>query len=257
MSMINLPSVQQNLPGDVVKTMTCQICGKLTVRRGGHQKYCPECASARTAEKARFNQKVRRHLKMGDSTYVRKLIEEAPPHLIASNFPSSKEEEQRMAILRQQGYSNAQIAKKIGRSYNFVLNHMGRQPQFVTKQSRETSCQQIIIATRARRANEKVMNQAAKHDKIREEIRAIYRERASLEGKMIRLMRRAQKYQGAALRVHDTKADGLRECTVCGQMFVPANCRVTCCTSCVSVKKNSMVSVYVAQHCASRGKKQA
>lgn len=257
MSMINLPSVQQDLPGTVVKTMTCQICGKLTVRRGGHQKYCPECASARAAEKARFNQKVRHHLKMGDGAYVRKLIEEAPPHLIASNFPSSKEEEQRMAILRQQGYSNAQIAKKIGRSYSFVLNHMGCQPQFVTDQSRETSCQQIVIATRARRANEKIMNQAAKHDKIREEIRAIYRERASLEGKMIRLMRRAEKYQGAALKAHDTKADGLRECAVCGQMFIPMSPKSTCCSTCIPVKKNSVVSVHAAQHYVSRAKKQA
>lgn len=52
------------------------------------------------------------------------------------NFKSRQEEIARMQELRGKGYSNAEIAKAIGRSYNAVRNNIGKQDPELTIQNR-------------------------------------------------------------------------------------------------------------------------
>lgn len=54
-------------------------------------------------------------------------------YLHRSNFPSPEVELERMEILRSQGYSNADIARKTGASYQRVLYRLGKQPKAITK----------------------------------------------------------------------------------------------------------------------------
>ena len=59
------------------------------------------------------------------------------PHayLKHSNFPSPEVEKERMEILRKQGYTNEEIAQKIGKSYLHVLTKLGAQPKAITHMS--------------------------------------------------------------------------------------------------------------------------
>lgn len=59
------------------------------------------------------------------------------PHayLKHSNFPSPEVEKERMEILRKQGYTNEEIAQKIGKSYLHVLTKIGTQPKAITQMS--------------------------------------------------------------------------------------------------------------------------
>lgn len=54
-------------------------------------------------------------------------------YLHRSNFPSPEVELERMKILRSQGYSNTDIARKTGSSYQHVLRRLGKQPKAITK----------------------------------------------------------------------------------------------------------------------------
>lgn len=51
------------------------------------------------------------------------------------NFHTKEEEVARMRILREEGFSNAEIAKKIGRTYQTVLRNIGFQPDDMTKKN--------------------------------------------------------------------------------------------------------------------------
>lgn len=59
------------------------------------------------------------------------------PHayLQRSNFPSPEVEKERMEILRRQGYTNDEIAQKIGKTYQHVLTKLGTQPKAITQMS--------------------------------------------------------------------------------------------------------------------------
>ena len=51
------------------------------------------------------------------------------------NFKSHKEEVAHMRELREQGFSNAEIAKKIGRTYLCVYLNIGKQPEDMTRKN--------------------------------------------------------------------------------------------------------------------------
>lgn len=68
------------------------------------------------------------------------------------NFHSREEEVQHMRYLRAKGYTNAEIAKKIGRNYVTVYKKIGKQPEEYTKMSRRLSGERISSANAARRA---------------------------------------------------------------------------------------------------------
>ena len=52
------------------------------------------------------------------------------------NFHTKEEEVAHMLALREKGFSNAEIAKKIGRGYLMVLKSIGAQPEDMTKANR-------------------------------------------------------------------------------------------------------------------------
>lgn len=58
--------------------------------------------------------------------------EKPKKHYWGGNFYSREEEITRMTELRNEGYSNAEIAKKIGRTYECVLYNIGKQPADMT-----------------------------------------------------------------------------------------------------------------------------
>lgn len=57
-------------------------------------------------------------------------------YLSRSNFPSMEVETSRMMILREQGYSNAEIAKMIGKGHQTVLKRIGCQDNELSNQNR-------------------------------------------------------------------------------------------------------------------------
>ena len=66
---------------------------------------------------------------------ITKKIEEARNYLHKSNFRCKEDEKRRMFALRQQGYTNARIAKKVGCSHHKVIDWIGVQPDEYTHES--------------------------------------------------------------------------------------------------------------------------
>ena len=59
------------------------------------------------------------------------------PRYNGGNFFTKEEEMERMKELRGMGYSNAEIARKVGRSYLTVLVNIGKQDPELSRQNRE------------------------------------------------------------------------------------------------------------------------
>ena len=71
-------------------------------------------------------------------------------YLNKSNFPSRKIRKERMLRLREQGYTNEEIARKVGVCHQTVINNIGIQPEAYTKQSVELRALRRKQATSAR-----------------------------------------------------------------------------------------------------------
>lgn len=56
-------------------------------------------------------------------------------YLLTHNFPSREAETKRMEYLREQGYSNSEIARKVGRCVLTVRRRIGSQPEDMTKEN--------------------------------------------------------------------------------------------------------------------------
>lgn len=92
------------------------------------------------------------------------------------NFHTKEEEVARMKELREQGFSNAEIAKKIGRCSHTVFDNIGKQDEEMTYQNRVFS-QKIRAQKNAARklyvVNKKVMEynkKVEKHNKMKAEL---------------------------------------------------------------------------------------
>lgn len=94
----------------------CDRCGQVFELKQKHQHLCPECASY-------MKQKIWKHGKN------RKFYHNGC-------FHSREEEQKRMEELRAEGYSNMEIAQKIGRDYKTVLIAIGYQPDGITKKNK-------------------------------------------------------------------------------------------------------------------------
>lgn len=73
----------------------------------------------------------------GHRSEVRQHFRETPviTYWYGGNFRTKEEEIQRMKELREAGYTNQEISKKIGRSLTSVWNHLGTQPAAMTEMS--------------------------------------------------------------------------------------------------------------------------
>lgn len=101
------------------RTKICVICGKHYVAHSSKQKCCFECKSVFTKS----------HHK--ESKYYKKV-----GGWRGGCFHTKDDETHYMEHLRENGYSNAEIAKKTGRSTVAVWGRIGRQPDEMTKQNR-------------------------------------------------------------------------------------------------------------------------
>ena len=82
---------------------------------------------------------------------------EPPKFLEVSNFEKKDYQTQRMINLREQGYSNAQIAKMVGCCTTTVVNRIGKQPEAITNISRELMSEKVRASAKRRdmyRANQ-------------------------------------------------------------------------------------------------------
>ena len=96
------------------------------------------------------------------------------------NFASHKEEVDYMLQLRDEGYTNAEIAKKIGRCYLTVLNNIGKQPAELTAIS--GSVAQFIQAHREQLRKAYVLQREVdRHNAMVESVDALNARIASME----------------------------------------------------------------------------
>ena len=109
----------RNMVEKRVCSATCE-CGKVYQKKSGSQAYCPECAKAKRQEYRHVYIKVRN----GRSMNYRN-----------GNFKTREEEVARMKELRELGYSNAEIAKAVGRSEQTVRNAIGKQDYELWRQN--------------------------------------------------------------------------------------------------------------------------
>lgn len=72
------------------------------------------------------------HAKTADDHKAKK----EPVYLLTHNFPSKEAETKRMIYLREQGYSNKEIAQKVGRCYETVYHRIGAQSQDMSLSNR-------------------------------------------------------------------------------------------------------------------------
>ena len=99
----------------------------------------------KTAERIGWaNQGTEKYRKIGEA------IDAERKYLQNSNFRSKHEERQRMLNLRSQGYTNRLIAKKVGCSYNKVLDWIGCQPDEFTMESHKLQGQRMVLERKAR-----------------------------------------------------------------------------------------------------------
>ena len=101
----------------------CICCGKTFTPTNAKQRYCSECGINARAEYMRAKDKMRWEKKRAEGYWFN------------GNYRTKTEETARMKQLRAEGFSNAEIAKKIGRSLNTVWRAIGAQPEDMTKQN--------------------------------------------------------------------------------------------------------------------------
>ena len=122
----------------------CICCGKTFTPTNVKQKLCPECGNNARAEYMKAKDKRRWEKKKAESYWFN------------GNFHTKAEETKRMEELRKQGFSNAEIAKKIGRVYQTVYKRIGKQPEEMSKQN--VALGQIIRAQKNAMRKQYVIN---------------------------------------------------------------------------------------------------
>lgn len=107
---------------------------------------------------------------------AKKELERAKKYWRNGNFHSGEEETQRMIYLRNNGHTNAAIAKKTGRTIKTVLNKIGRQPKEYTKESFRLASERLRLereAQRKRMLSVKVSEYEAYLTRVQEEERSV------------------------------------------------------------------------------------
>ena len=87
----------------------------------------------------------------------------------------------KMKLLREEGLSNEQIADRIGCSYSAVLNHIGPQPEEITKNSIKYAAQLISLRAKRKRGARGAMYLKRKEEARLAELARIEAERKAAE----------------------------------------------------------------------------
>lgn len=121
-----------------------------------------------------------------------------------SNFPTVELETARMLELRNQGYPNILIAKKIGRSIDTVYSRIGCQPAEITEASVRNRSARRRMESESRRAYvEKVKTEKKIKQKIYRGIKKEYDEcHAELEQTFAKVTRLAEKQEEIKIRLN-------------------------------------------------------
>jgi hypothetical protein len=131
------------------------------------------------------------------------------------NYASREEEMARMYELRGEGYSNEQIAAKIGCGYLTVLRTIGYQPDEITRANVIAAGKKRMIEREARESARRAML-LKKADACREETMRIQKENEALEARWTELeaerCRRAEEmrkwneeYRAACLQIDESR----------------------------------------------------
>ena len=119
-----------------VKERFCSICG--TKLNNVQKKYCTSCGKS-VQQQARLDWKKNNTDKMREYRlkWYHKNGHGKNTETCYCNgcFHSREDEVRHMKYLREQGYSNSEIAKAIGRSYQAVLMNIGKQDPELSKQN--------------------------------------------------------------------------------------------------------------------------
>lgn len=102
---------------------TCFRCGSIYTKTTNNQHVCPKCGIVRKHEYRRDYMRKARGTNIAGGYY-------------GGNFATKEEETSRMEELRAAGYSNHEIAVKIGRSHYCVLRRIGKQDIELSIQNR-------------------------------------------------------------------------------------------------------------------------
>ena len=102
-----------------------------------------------------------------------KVLAKAKHRYYGGNFTSKEEEVERMKELRSQGYSNAEIAAKVGRSAVTVFKAIGKGDPALAKMNRIRACHHRAEKNRDRRAYIVAKKVLEYYDKKNEYIEAL------------------------------------------------------------------------------------
>lgn len=134
----------------------CATCGKEFKPGSNVAKYCPEC-------KAKvYSNGYKRYLEKVNGTY----------RWFNGCFHTRAEEISRMNELREEGYSNIEIAKKIGRSQSSVLRTIGAQPKEMSEKNR-VMARKIDAQKNAARKQYVINKSIEDYNKTVDEVRAV------------------------------------------------------------------------------------
>ena len=134
----------------------CSMCGNEFTPGSNRAEYCPECRKkTRAMTDKRCREKKR-----------------ASGYWHNGCFHTRADEIKRMIDLREQGFSNAEIAKKIGRHPLTIRNAIGLQPEEMTKQNHMIGCK-IYAQKNAARKQYAINKPIEDYNNAVEEVRSV------------------------------------------------------------------------------------
>lgn len=134
----------------------CPVCGREFKPGCNKAKYCPECRG--------------RAFKDYQTAYYKKKKESR--YWYGGCFHTKAEENNRMIELREQGFSNEEIAKKIGRVRETIRRAIGAQPEEMTKKNHQIGAK-IYAQKNAARKQYVIDQSVAEYNKLVEEVRSV------------------------------------------------------------------------------------
>ena len=134
----------------------CPVCGREFKPGSNNAKYCPECRGKafKDYQAAYYNEKKKSRYWYGGC------------------FHTKAEENNRMIELREQGFSNEEIAKKIGRVRETVRRTIGSQPEEMTRKNRVMG-HKIIAQKNAARKQYVIDKSVNEYNQLVEEVRSV------------------------------------------------------------------------------------
>lgn len=224
-----------------VRLASCAVCGKDYFQLNGHQKYCSDECLHKAHGKSEEN-----------NAGLPQVGCEVHRHLYRSNFQNDSERRERMAILRKQGKTNAEVAKAVGCSYGVVLKILGPQPGFITATSKRVAGMKRSLVTQGIKKNELVYEQAKKYEQIHNDAGAIAREIERLQVRLEEVKSKGKMYEKGYVTANSLEKVATKVCPSCGRIFRATHHMTVYCADCSSHRKE--VNAYIANHVRRKSK---